>query len=389
MIKVLLVDDSATSQLNIRQILDQDSEIQVVASVFNGEEALDATRRGGIDVVVMDISMPKMNGIDATRHIMANHPLPVVLCSATASDPQTIDAALGSGALSILEKPPGPLHPGREQAAARLIQYVKQAAQTTVSRRPLARLNHPLTAPSNLKNSGTETEFSGRIPASALTNILPSRAVHGEHVVQAERGSVQQPGVRGEGASQIEIVAIGASTGGPPVLQTLFEALTPDFPIPILVVQHIATGFLPGLVTWLRASVEIPIHIAASGQIPLPGHIYFAPDEHHLGMNAARRLILSDAPPDAGLRPSVAWLFRSVAQVYGAHALGFLLSGMGRDGAIELGLMRAAGAETWAQSQESSTVHGMPGEAIRLNAAAYIASPEHMVERLRALKTLL
>jgi two-component system chemotaxis response regulator CheB len=177
-------------------------------------------------------------------------------------------------------------------------------------------------------------------------------------------------------SAAIRVIGIGASTGGPPVLQTILAGLPRDLPAPVLIVQHIARGFLSGLVEWLNQTTGWQVHIAAHGIIPLPGHAYIAPDDFHMGMGPGHRIALSKEPPINGLRPAVAWLFRTLAEFYGSRALGVLLTGMGRDGADELNLMKNSGAETIAQDRESSVVHGMPGEAIALGAANYVLAAD-------------
>jgi two-component system chemotaxis response regulator CheB len=161
--------------------------------------------------------------------------------------------------------------------------------------------------------------------------------------------------------------------------------LPKDLPVPIVIVQHIAHGFVQGLLEWLKQTTGFPMHLAAHGERLLPGHVYFAPDDHHIGVEADGRAMLSIDPPENGLRPSVSFLFRSVARNFGSKAIGVLLTGMGRDGAEELRLMRDRGAVTFAQDQASSVVHGMPGEAMKLEAAVHVLPPEAIAESLQNL----
>jgi two-component system chemotaxis response regulator CheB len=178
------------------------------------------------------------------------------------------------------------------------------------------------------------------------------------------------------------LVGIGASTGGPPVLQTLLSSLTREFPAPLLIVQHIARGFLPGMVEWLNQTTGLHVHVAAHGAQATAGHAYIAPDDFHMGVSAAGRLLLSHEPPEGGLRPSVGHLFRSLAQNIGDRAVGVLLTGMGTDGAGELKLLRDRGALTIAQDRETSVVHGMPGAAIQLGAAEHVLAPDRIAALL-------
>jgi two-component system chemotaxis response regulator CheB len=155
--------------------------------------------------------------------------------------------------------------------------------------------------------------------------------------------------------------------------------------VPILIVQHIAPGFAEGFVEWLAGASGFPVHLAAHGQRPIPGHGYVAPDDYHLGVEAGIRLVLNRHAPDFGSRPSVTNLFRSVADVCGPRAMGVLLTGMGTDGAEGLKRMKDRGAITLAQDEASSVVHGMPGEAIRLGGACYVLPPERIAATLASL----
>jgi two-component system chemotaxis response regulator CheB len=185
-------------------------------------------------------------------------------------------------------------------------------------------------------------------------------------------------------AAGIRLIGMGASTGGPPVLQTILSGLPKDFPVPLLIVQHIARGFLPGMVDWLSQTTGLRVHIAAHGAIPLPGHAYVAPDDFHLAADARGHLVLAREDPESGLRPAVSYLFRSLADSYGASAVGVLLTGMGKDGATELQRMKARGAYTIAQDRDSSIVHGMPGAAIELGAATQVLPADKIAGALIA-----
>jgi two-component system chemotaxis response regulator CheB len=280
-----------------------------------------------------------MDGFETTRRIMETRPVPIVVCTAitNAQAVATSFRALEAGAVASVEKPPGPRHPEFERSAAHLRQTIKLMSEVKVVRRwPKSALAAPL-APA-------------RPPGSAL-----------------------------------QLVGLGASTGGPAVIQQILAGLPKDFPLPILVVQHIADGFLSGLADWLHETTGFGIQIAAYGVLPQPGRVYLAPDGFHMGINFAGRIILTKEPPEAGLRPSVSYLFRSLAAHCGAAAIGVLLTGMGRDGAAELRLMKDAGAFTIAQDLESSVVHGMPGAAVQLGGATQVLAGDAIAARLIAL----
>jgi two-component system chemotaxis response regulator CheB len=293
----------------------------------------------------MDIHMPKLDGFEATRRIMETNALPIVICTATA-DPQELQVAFRSmeaGAVACVEKPVGPGGPDFAARCTNLCQTICLMAEVKVVRR---------WAKPRLANAR----------ARALTVAVPN-AAH---------------------APRSRVVGIGASTGGPPVLQMILSGLPRDFGMPILIVQHIAHGFLPGMVEWLNQTTGQHVHIAAHGAVPAPGHVHIAPDDFHLGVSSSGRLLLSREPPENGLRPSVSWLFRSMAENLGAGAIGVLLTGMGKDGALELLGMRQRGALTIAQDRETSVVHGMPGEAIALGAALHVLPVDRIAGALIA-----
>lgn len=334
MIKVLIAEDSPVVREFLVHILGSDPDIRVVGTASNGEEALDAVQRCRPDVITMDIHMPKMNGLEATRRIMEISPTPIVVVSGS-SDPRenmTTFRAMEAGALAVLRRPAGIGHPDYEDNARELVQTVKLMAEVKVVRRwPQTR----------------------REPLSSLIAEPPA----------------------GE-TTTVKVIAIGASTGGPPVLQTILTMLPRDLPVPVLIVQHMATGFIASFVEWLAQSAGMPVHVAMHGEYLVPGHAYVAPDEFQMKVEHGGRIALTKDEPESGLRPSVAYLFRSLAEVYGGGVVAGLLTGMGRDGAEELRRLREKGAITFAQDKDSSVVHGMPGEAIRLDAATFILTPD-------------
>ena len=347
MIKVLVVEDSPVVQEFLVHILSSDPEIWVIGTASNGEEALEAVKRKKPDIITMDINMPKMNGLEATRRIMETHPTPIVIVSGSVDTREvaTTLRAMETGALAIVQRPLGIGHPDHETTANGLIQTVKLMSEVKIVRRHC------------------------RSQRGAAVPVVPSPT-------KVELEQVK---------AKIEIVAIGASTGGPLALQTILSGLPKDFPVPVLVVQHIAAGFIQGFVEWLGQKSALPIHVAAHGEYVHPGHIYVAPDGFHMGVKIGGRIALSRDEPENGLRPSVSYLFRSIANVYRQNSVGVLLTGMGSDGAVELEGLKEKGAITIAQDKESSVVHGMPGRAIELGAATYVLPPEKIAPALTGL----
>jgi len=341
-INVLVVDDSKVARMLLSRILEDDPRFQVLGEVADGQAAVDFVTERQPDVILMDVQMPGMDGFEATRKIMETRPVPIVICSGTVDPGElaTTFRVMEAGALACVEKPVSPEHPGFAEMAAMIRQTVQLMSEVKVVRRWVA-----------------ARTANQRLAESATVAV-------------------------GQGPRKIKLIGIGASTGGPPVLQTILAGLPKDFPVPILIVQHIARGFLPGLADWLDQSTAFQVHIGGQGMPALPGHVYLAPDDFHMGVGVGERIFLSKADPENGLRPAVSFFFRSLAETFGGNALGVLLTGMGRDGAVELKQMKDAGAVTIAQDRESSVVHGMPGEAIAQGGATHILSAEKIASML-------
>lgn len=344
-VSVLVVDDSAVARMHLVHLLEADPEIRVIATVNDGEAALKFLEEHRPGVVLMDINMPGLDGFETTRRIMETHPLPIVICSGT-TNPKDIAATfrvLEAGAVACVEKPVGYGHVEFEQAAAELRRTVKRMAEVKIVRhRGLSRT------------------------LASLASFLP-----------AEDWRRQRNGVR--------VIGIGASTGGPMALRTILGALPKDFPVPLLVVQHIGPGFVGGLADWLNVSTSLQVCVGGHGIAARPGYVYLAPDEFHMGLDAGGVIELSKAEPESGVRPSVAHLFRSLARHCGPAAVGVLLTGMGSDGAAELKQMRDEGAITLAQDRATSVVHGMPGVAIALGGATHVFAVGEIAAKLMLL----
>jgi two-component system chemotaxis response regulator CheB len=342
-IKVLVAEDSTVTRLFLVHLLESDPQISVIGAVGDGQAAVDFVRGNKPDVVLMDIYMPRMDGFEATRRIMETQPVPIIICSATVSakDVVTTFQAMEAGAIACIDKPLGHARDDFEAMAAHLLETVKLMSEVKVVRR-MARAR-PMPSP-----PGPAAKWQ-RAPA------------------------------------EIKLIGVGASTGGPPVLQTILAGLPKDFPVPLLVVQHIAAGFVAGMAEWLNQTTGLRIHVASYGTMPLPGHVYLAPEDFHMGVGASGALVLTREAPENHLRPAVAFLFRSLAKVYGPNAIGVLLTGMGKDGAADLRAMKDQGAITIAQDEETSVVHGMPGAAIALGGATHVLPAEQIAGALTAL----
>jgi two-component system chemotaxis response regulator CheB len=330
-VRVFLVDDSLVALSVLSRMLSASPDIVVAGTARNGKEALEKIPEANPHVICTDLHMPVMNGLQLIRSVMENFPRPILVVSASVGDaPEdsgNVFDLINAGAVDVFPKPEGTLLPGNAQLADELIRKIKVLAGVVVFRR----------RPTALAAATSATEGAAARPANAL-----------------------------------QMVGIGASTGGPHALQSLLSQIPSDFPVPIVCVQHISPGFLPSLVGWLSSLSPLPIRIADSETKPEPGVVYFPKEDYHLEALAPDRLSPTDAPPYQGHRPSVTVTFRSLARVFGSSALGVLLTGMGRDGAEGLLSLSAAGSETIVQDEETSAIFGMPKAAIELNAARYV-----------------
>ena len=343
-LEVLIVDDSAVVREMLKRMLESDPAIRVVGMAANGDEAVELTARLKPDLVTMDLVMPGMNGMEATERIMAYHPTPVLFFSAYFNQEGQCSRldALAAGALDIMEKPT--LMPDQrwEAMVAPLVQKVKALAQVPV-------IKH----------------------------------IHGGRVLNRR----QTPPVltRSAPAVSVDVVGIGASSGGPRVLEELLATLPATYALAVVVVQHMAEGFMTGMITWLQQRCLLPVRVAEEGDMLLPQQVLFAPDWAHLVVLPGGRVHLAEGDPVNGCRPSVDVTFTSLAHVYGSRAAGTLLTGMGGDGAAGLLAMRQAGGMTLAQDEESCTVFGMPRAAIDLGAVQHVLSPSGLARSLNAL----
>jgi len=338
LINVLIIEDSPSAAQLLTHIFSSDNEMNVVGTAENGADGIRLVDKLRPDVISMDINMPIMDGFETTRRIMSSHPTPIVVVSSMYDDDAVALSfkAIDAGALNIINKPSVTSGEGQSRVAQDMLNMFKAMAGVKVIKRTYSK------------------------PAPDV-NVSP---------------------VVVRGAPKIKIVCIGASTGGPAVIQEILAGLPADFRIPIVIVQHITPGFGAGFAKWLENTTGKTVHIAGHGELPLPGHIYLAPNELHLELSLDGRLIHTSNQCCNGVCPSVSRLFSSAIKAFGQNALGILLSGMGKDGAEELKLMRDAGAITIAQDKASSVVFGMAGEAVRLGGATHILPPHSIVSMI-------
>jgi len=337
-IRVVVADDSATSRQLLRAVLEDEGDIIVVAEAHDGAEAIELVTQHRPDIVVMDVHMPVLDGLAATKEIMLRAPVPILIVSAVRQ--RDVDLSLSAtqaGALMALAKPESPASPTFRESSEELRAMTRAMSQVKVVRRWSG-----ASAPS--------------IPASPrLLKDVP------------------------------EIVAIATSTGGPPALRRILMDLPRNFPVPIFVVQHIARGFTAGFAEWLSNGCSLTVKLAAEGEKTAGGTVYVAPDSVHLGVGTDRRIRLSVAPAIGGFRPSGNHLFESASAVYGARMVAVILTGMGVDGADGLDIARKAGAFVLAQDEATSIVYGMAGEAVKRGSVDLSLPLEKIAARLTQL----
>lgn len=347
-IRVLVVEDSPTVAKLLVEMLESDPELQVVGVAGDGLTAVREAIRLAPDVITMDVNMPGQDGLEATKQIMSEAPTPIIIVSSTASE-RTVALSLDAtraGALMVVPKPEGPLTASFPQQRDELIEMTKAMARVKVVRRWTGRTNSRV-------RSGAD---------SRSVTFTPS--------------------------ASIRLVAIGCSTGGPAALQQILAALPSNFPVPIVIVQHMARGFLHGLANWLSGSGLLQVSVVNDGERLEPGRAYLAADDRHLDFSTdpsskdRLRARLVQKPAVAGFRPSASYLFEAAARVVGPAAVGVVLTGMGNDGVEGLRALHATNGRVFAQDEESSVVFGMAREAIRSGVVDEVLSLDRIASRL-------
>lgn len=341
--RVLLVEDSLVELVIIKKLL-EDNGIAVVGTAMNGVEALEKIPELNPDVICTDYHMPEMDGMVLTQQVMEKYPRPILVLSISAQPYQVhnILNILKAGALDVMAKPL-PQYGGVAQTDARLlVEKIRILSGVKV-------ISKHKSKPPGLARAGTVASMGyGQVP---------------------------------------QIIGIGSSTGGPQALLKILSEIPDSFSIPIVCVQHISAGFLPGFVEWLNDNARLSVVAAEAGMTPHSGYVYVAPENQHLVLDSSKRFRFMPTTTSDIYVPSVDRLFTSLAAVYQDACVGVILSGMGSDGSQGAMAIHQQGGLTIAQDEASSVIFGMPKCAIDRGAVREICPLNHIAARLLKLQT--
>jgi len=344
-IRVLVVDDSRFFRRRVTEMLESDPQIKVIGCAENGEQAVQMAKRLRPDIITMDVEMPIMDGITATRKIMASRPTGILMFSSlTTEGAQAALDALEAGATDFLPKRFEDISRDREEARRVLCERVR-----AVGSRRLPRLRSAPTSPASTAIAGTQT--------AAAVSARPSAEVTDRRAVTA----VELP------PGRIKLVAIGTSTGGPVALQKVLSKLPVDFPAPIVLIQHMPGSFTTAFSQRLDKTCAIRVREAADGDRLEPGLALLAPGGKQMtleGRAGQIRIRITEPEPGQNYKPSVDITFSSIARQMAGQALAVVLTGMGADGREGARLMRQGGSRIWAQDEATSVVYGMPSAVV-------------------------
>lgn len=331
--KIGIVNDLAAAAEALRRVVGLRPEDRVVWIAANGVEAVDLCQHETPDLILMDLVMPQMDGVEATRRIMASTPCAILVVTASVgANAGRVFEAMGYGALDAVDMPVLGVGDLRRSAA-------------------------PLLAKIGI-----------------IGRLIQDR--HGSNG-KVQRGNGEESNLRSS-----RLLAIGASAGGPAAVATLLGGLPKDFPAAIVIIQHVDPQFAPGMADWLSQQSGLPVRLAREGEHPVAGVALLAGTGDHLTLKSADRLGYTADPSDYVYRPSVDVFFHSVSRLWLGDAVGVLLTGMGRDGALGLKSLRDKGRHTIAQDQATSAVYGMPKAAVALDAAVEVLPLERIAPKL-------
>lgn len=343
MIKILIVDDSTTETSIIQNLVSSEKDFIIVGTAKNGKEAIRLTKLLKPDLITMDIQMPEMNGIEATKFIMSQYPTPIVIISSNLNNKNSnmTFEAFDAGAISVLEKPVNIFSPEFQNEKRKIIDTLRNMAGIKVIK----------------------------------------RRFHSKKIVSP---NLSTPSINL--SKEYEVIVIGSSIGGPQALKSILGKLPADFPIPIVIVQHMTKGFINNFAQWLDNNILLQVKTPKENEVLKSGTVYFAPDNCHLEISRRQNKLiakLTHSEPVSGFSPSITVLFQSAAKICGKNAIGILLTGMGNDGAKGMLDLKHANAHTLIQDKESAVVFGMAGVALSLGAVDEIVQLDQIADYLQ------
>ena len=343
--KVLVVDDSSFFRRRVTDILNKDAKLNVIDVAVNGQEAVEKAISLKPDVITMDIEMPVLNGIDAVKQIMAKSPTPILMFSSlTHQGAKATLEALEAGALDFLPKKFSEIAKNSDEAGSLLRQRVVEIARKPAKLKSKSVIRSRIVSPIVLKERQT------------ISNTRPS--IPPIHITKEKQSFIRCSG------KEYKLMAIGTSTGGPVALQKILVQLQQNFPLPIIIVQHMPAAFTAAFASRLNSLCKITVKEAENGDVLKPGYAYLAPGGRQMLISgseqSAKIKILDDDSPKITFKPSVDISFGSAAKTFGGKVLGVILTGMGSDGKEGSRMLKANGATIWSQDEESCVVYGMP-----------------------------
>lgn len=343
--KVAIVNDMLMAVEALRRVLSLSKEIEIVWIANSGVQAVEKCRIDKPDLILMDLIMPQMDGVEATRIIMEETPCPIVIVtSSVESNTDKVFRAMGAGALDAVDTP-------------------------------------TLSADHDTKNNNTLLNKIKKI--SFLFNPSKKNSTTSGSVSNTASNTISRK--KGISNDDVTLIVIGASTGGPQALEKILAALPDNFSVPIIIVQHVDESFTPELVTWLSSVTNLKIKLAEKYEKIKKGNVYIAAKNDHLVIDYNGAMCYSAEPSDLVYKPSVNVFFNSVSKNWPGKTIGILLTGMGADGAQGLLQLRKRGDFTIVQNEQSSAVFGMPKEAISLNAALDIIPLDKIANKIKYL----
>lgn len=333
--RIAIVNDSLLAVEALRRVITHEGRHEIAWTAQDGEEAVSRCQHDRPDLILMDLFMPRLDGVEATRQIMATKPCAIIVATANVGDHTgKVFAAMGAGALDAVSVP-----------------VLGDAGNWDGAREVLAKIH-------------------------TINRLVGSPR-------KAKTGSVPPPAARRGASARLNLVAIGSSAGGPAALTTLLSALPADFPAAIVIIQHVDKQFTEGLTAWFATHTKLQVRVAQDGDRIQQGVAYLAGRDRHLILSSPTQLGYVVQPTDSSYCPSVDVFFKSLAKTWTGRAVGVLLTGMGRDGAEGLKALRDAGHYTIAQDKRTSAVYGMPKAAAELDAAREILALDKIAPRLR------